>query len=104
MLQVAQDGELGTALMQKGLARAQSFSWKRTAEATLGGYERACPVGGAASDAEAWGHFYEGVLELNAHATNTSITCRTWRASPTPAIVDPRSWLGQRFDERLPLP
>ena len=41
MLQVAQDRELGIALMQKGLARAQSFSWQRTAEATLGGYDRA---------------------------------------------------------------
>ena len=46
MLQVARDGDLCRALMQKGLARAQSFSWKRTADATLDGYERARSVRG----------------------------------------------------------
>ncbi len=41
MLQVASDSTMRESLKQRGLARAQYFSWRRTAEQTLAVYERA---------------------------------------------------------------
>ncbi|MFZ1473731.1 MAG: glycosyltransferase family 1 protein, partial [Anaerolineae bacterium] len=34
------DGALRTTLQQTGLARARQFTWQRTAELTLAGYEK----------------------------------------------------------------
>lgn len=41
MLMVTEDEGTRAALSQRGLARAGAFSWKRTTDATLAGYERA---------------------------------------------------------------
>jgi glycosyltransferase involved in cell wall biosynthesis len=39
VVQAVEDSELRAALVQKGLARASEFTWRRTAEATLAVYE-----------------------------------------------------------------
>jgi len=39
VVEAVEDSELHTSLVQKGLARAKEFTWRRTAEATLAVYE-----------------------------------------------------------------